>query len=80
MAMYNEIAKQIVERKSILAGRMMENLNRSTGDSPLSSFDRSFSLPVSMRNRLVLRCKMMTPEVSLIRINDMKKNALACMN
>ena len=73
--MYRDIAKQIVDRKSILAGRMMEYLNRSAGDKPLSSFDRSFSFPVSARRRFVLRCRMMIPEVSLIRSRDMMKNA-----
>lgn len=75
IAIYNDIAKQIVERKSILAGRMIENLNKSAGDKPLSSFDRRFVLLVSVRRRLVLCCRIMTPEVSLIKINDMMKKA-----
>lgn len=75
MAIYNDIAKQMVEQKSILAGRTIENLNKSVGDSPLSSFERNLSLPVSARRRFVLRCRMIMPDVSLMKINDIAKNA-----
>jgi hypothetical protein len=77
IAMYNDIAKQIVERVNIFAGRTMENLNSWVGVRPLSSLDTSLSFPVSARSRLALRSRMMIAEVSLISMSDMMKNALA---
>ena len=77
IAMYSEIAKQMVERVSIFAGRTMENLNSWPAVRPLSSLDRSFSLPVSARSFFALRFKMMGAEVSLIKTRDIMKNAPA---
>jgi hypothetical protein len=77
IAMYSDIAKQIVERNNIFAGRIIENLNSWAGVRPLSSLDTSLSFPVSARSRLALRSRMIIAEVSLINTSDMMKKALA---
>ena len=69
------MAKQMVERNNILAGRMIENLNSWLGVRPPSSFERSFEFPVSAFSRLTFRCRMIIPDVSLIRMSDVMKNA-----
>lgn len=65
----------MAERVSILAGRTMENLNSSLVARPVSSLDRSLSLPVSARNFFALRSKITGAEVSLMRMRDMMKKA-----
>jgi hypothetical protein len=68
----------MVDRNSIFAGRIIENVNSCLGVRPLSSFETSLSFPVSARRRLTLRSRMMVPEVSLMRMSDMIKNAPPC--
>jgi hypothetical protein len=77
MAMYSDMAKQIVERKSIFAGRTMEYLKSCLGVRPASSLDRNLGFPVEALKRLTLRWRIMTPDVSLMRMRDMMKNAPA---
>ena len=76
IAMYSEMAKQIVERNSIFAGRTMEYLKSWRGVSPVSSLERSLVLPVEALRRLTLRWRMMMAEVSDMTISDMMKSPL----
>lgn len=45
------------------------------GVRPVSSLERNLVLPVDALRRLVLRCRMMMPEVSLMVMSDMMKKA-----
>lgn len=69
--------KHICERKNILTGRTMENRKSSEGVRPLWSLETSLPFLVSARRRFALRSRMIVPDVSLIRMSDMMKVALA---
>jgi hypothetical protein len=55
----------------------MESRKRPEGVKPLWSFETSLLFPVSARRRFVLRSRMVVADVSLIRMSDTMKVALA---
>lgn len=58
IAMYSDMSETMGEKNSILVGRTMANLKIPLLERPVSSAERRFWLPVSLRSLLVLRSRI----------------------